>query len=290
MCVLNAVLSNRNRSFRNQCSKLCTFANIDFDIWCYSLYNDHMLCCNGDRYWKLLSKIIAPHLHYGDVIMGAIASQITSLTIVYSIVYSDADQRKYQSSASLAFVRGIHRWPVNSPHKWPVTRKMFPFDDVIMWRAGIWRFGLRVTYHQMRCGRCQEIKPSSIHHATSWWRHQTELFSPLLALCEGNQPVTGGFTLLALCGESIGGGFPPKRPVITRKMFPCRDIIMNIPPVFPLQWRHNNIDGVSNHRRLHLLLKPFVEVQIKENIKAPRHRPFVGGIHRDRWIPTTKGQ
>ena len=70
--------------------------------------------------------------HYNGVIMGAKASQITSLTIVYSIVYSDADQRKHQSSASLAFVRGIHRWPVNSPHKWPVTRKMFPFDDVIM--------------------------------------------------------------------------------------------------------------------------------------------------------------
>ena len=70
--------------------------------------------------------------HYGDVVMGAIASQITSLTIVYSTVYSDADQRKHQSSASLAFVRGIHRGPVNSPHKWPVTRKMFPFDDVIM--------------------------------------------------------------------------------------------------------------------------------------------------------------
>ena len=50
----------------------------------------------------------------------------------YSTVYSDTDQRKYQSSASLAFVRGIHRRPVNSPHKWPVTRKMFPFDDVIM--------------------------------------------------------------------------------------------------------------------------------------------------------------
>ena len=64
--------------------------------------------------------------------MGKIASQITSLTIVYSNVYSDADQRKYQSSASLAFVRGIHREPVNSPHKWPVTRKMFPFDDVSM--------------------------------------------------------------------------------------------------------------------------------------------------------------
>ena len=45
---------------------------------------------------------------------------------------SDADQRKHQSSASLAFVREIHRGPVNFPHKWPVTRKMFPFDDVIM--------------------------------------------------------------------------------------------------------------------------------------------------------------
>ena len=70
--------------------------------------------------------------HYCDVIMGAMASQITSITIVYSTVHLDADQRKHQSSASLAFVPGIHRWPVNSPHKWPVTRKMFPFDDVIM--------------------------------------------------------------------------------------------------------------------------------------------------------------
>ena len=45
-----------------------------------------------------------------------------------------ADQRKHQSSASLALGRGIHRWPVNSPHKWPVTRKMLPFDDVIMFK------------------------------------------------------------------------------------------------------------------------------------------------------------
>ena len=64
--------------------------------------------------------------------MGTIASQITSLVIVYWIVYLGAAQRKHQSSVSLAFVRGIHRWPVNSPHKGPVTRKMFPFDDVVM--------------------------------------------------------------------------------------------------------------------------------------------------------------
>ena len=68
--------------------------------------------------------------------MTTVASQITSLAVVYSIVYSDADERKHQSSASLAFVRGISPGPVNSPHKGPVTRKMFPFDDVIMMTVG----------------------------------------------------------------------------------------------------------------------------------------------------------
>ena len=69
--------------------------------------------------------------------MGAMASQITSLTIVYSNVYLGI------SSASLAFVRGIRRSPVNSPHKWPVMRKMFPFDDVIM----------SFTYHIEKFGK-----------------------------------------------------------------------------------------------------------------------------------------
>ena len=80
--------------------------------------------------------------HYGDVIIGAIASQITNLTIIYSTVHSDGDQRKHHSSTSLAFVRGIHRELVNSPHKWPVTRQMFPFDDVIMGRCSIGLFSL----------------------------------------------------------------------------------------------------------------------------------------------------
>ena len=81
--------------------------------------------CNGSILWF-------SQWHYNDVIMSVMASQITSLTIVYSTLYSGADQRKYQSSASLAFVWGKHQWPVNSPHKGPVTRKIFPFDDVIM--------------------------------------------------------------------------------------------------------------------------------------------------------------
>ena len=84
------------------------------------------------------SRVCVVVAHYTDVIMSTMVSQITSLTIVWSTVYSGADQRKHQSSASLAFVQGIHRWPVNSPHKWPVTRKMFPFHDVIMISCHLW--------------------------------------------------------------------------------------------------------------------------------------------------------
>ena len=73
-----------------------------------------------------------PVPHYNDVIMSAMGSQITGLTFVYSTVYSGTYERKHQSSASLAFVRGIHRGPVNSLHKGSVTLKMFPLDDVIM--------------------------------------------------------------------------------------------------------------------------------------------------------------
>ena len=74
--------------------------------------------------------------HYHDIMMSTLASQITSLTIVYSTVYPGADLRKHQSSASLAFLRGIQRWPMSSPHKGPVKRKLFPFDDVIMQNGG----------------------------------------------------------------------------------------------------------------------------------------------------------
>ena len=91
----------------------------------------------------LTEKLTNVALHYNDVIMGTIASQIISLTIVYSTVYSDADERKHQSSASLAFVRGIHLGPGTSPHKWPVTRKISPFHDVIMSNLHPWTIVVR---------------------------------------------------------------------------------------------------------------------------------------------------
>ena len=80
------------------------------------------------------------HIHYSDVIMSVMVSQITSILIVCINLYSGADQITHLSSMSLAFVRGIHWWPVNSPHKGPVMQKMFPFDDIIMILCHILRF------------------------------------------------------------------------------------------------------------------------------------------------------
>ena len=73
-------------------------------------------------------------MHCIDVIMSPMTYQITSLTIVYSTVYFDTDQWKHQSSASLAFVNGIHRWPVNSPHKGPVMTSSWVLPQVICCR------------------------------------------------------------------------------------------------------------------------------------------------------------
>ena len=86
-------------------------------------------------------------VHYYDVIMGAIASQTTSLTIVYSTVYSGGDQRKHQSFASLAFVLGIQRGLVNSPHKWPVSGNVS-----ISWRHHVMGYKSCFLVHRVTPG------------------------------------------------------------------------------------------------------------------------------------------
>ena len=103
--------------------------SINYDIITYQALTDCLhnpIHVFSNDYWYNTSMFVGNH--YNDVIIGAMASQISSFTIDYSTVYSGAYQRKHQCSVSLAFVRGIHRGSVNSPHKWPVTRKMFPFD------------------------------------------------------------------------------------------------------------------------------------------------------------------
>ena len=170
-------------------------------------------------------------VHYGDVIMGAMASQITSLTIVYSTVYSDADQRKHQGSASLAFVWGR---PVNS-HKWPVTRKMFPFDDVIM--SYLDNSCIINHIYCFRWFACSNIN-SGISEAAAEIRHWL-LITPS-GVCHYNDVIMGAMA--------------------------------------------------SQITSLTIVTQPFIQTQIKENIKAPRHWPLCGEFTGDRWIPRTDGQ
>ena len=105
--------------------KLCSRSRCAFVI--FWLYNQFMAdSCT------LFTNILHICLHYNGVIMPAIASQITSLTIVYSTVYPRHRSKKISKLRATGLCARNHWWPVNSPHKGPVTRKMFPFDDVIM--------------------------------------------------------------------------------------------------------------------------------------------------------------
>ena len=115
-----------------QCTTKVVYCEIWGNLWILSI---QLRLCEELKQETLPCMGMCAHalrIHYSVFIMRAMASQITFVSIVYPTVCSGADKIKHQSSASQAFVRGIHRWPVNSPHKGPVTRKMLPFDDVIM--------------------------------------------------------------------------------------------------------------------------------------------------------------
>ena len=105
-------------------------------------------------------------VHYGDLITSAMGIQVTGVSIICSAICSGADRRKHQGSASLAFVRGIHQWLVNSPHKGPVTRKLFPFDDVITnvelwhWVGGVVEWWIDLL-HKSRNG---PVPYPTMHH------------------------------------------------------------------------------------------------------------------------------
>ena len=91
---------------------------------------------NKDYLSQCWSKSMSPYVtspqRYSDVLMGVMALQITGVSISGSTICLGSDQRKHQSSIPLAFVRVIHQWPMDYPHKGPVRRKKFPFDDIIM--------------------------------------------------------------------------------------------------------------------------------------------------------------
>ena len=141
--------------------------------------------------------------------MGAIASQITSLPIVYSTLYSDADQRKHQSSAWLAFVRRIHR------DRW-IPR----------------------TNGQLR-GKCFHLMTSScIVFAGRPYRSVRGLLWSA-RVSSNNSKFSGKLEVFKCWGRVRHGSSHPHafRWGMTS-----------------LQLRHNERDGVSNHRRIHCLL------------------------------------
>ena len=107
------------------------------------VYNVHMLYAIVNSYLTMIS-------HVPFVLFITLTSQWTwwRLKSPASNVYSGAYRRKHQSSTSLAFVWGIHQWPVDSPHKGPVTRKMVPFDDVIMFQ---------IQWCSREAGNCQGL-------------------------------------------------------------------------------------------------------------------------------------
>ena len=127
---------------------------IGFSVWQATRHYQ-----TNDDYRKKSMEIWIKKQYYSDVIMSAMASQITyiSISIVCSTACLGVDQRKHQRSASLAFVRGIHRYPLNSLHKGQVTRKMFPFDDVIMKKKCIWKCRLQNVKHFIRVSVCPNV-------------------------------------------------------------------------------------------------------------------------------------
>ena len=150
--------------------------------------------------------------HYNDVTMGEMASQVTSLTIVYSAVYMGADQRKHQSPASLAFVRGIHRGPVNSPHKWPITRKMFP------WR----HHGFNVFQNQ---GYLSDVKYRNMQVFAKKYKNQHDwrLLCPINNSCLG--------TDISWMALNYAGHYPWKyRSRLSCQIFPGAPFTNRVPP------------------------------------------------------------
>ena len=164
------------------------------------------------------------NIHYSDITMSTMASQITGVVIVYSTDCWGTDQRKHQSSASLDFVRGIHRWPVNSPHKGPVTWKIFPLDDIIMLIAKI------------LCWLVMSIKASPVSQHTLQWRHNDQdsvsNHQPhgclLSCLYRRRSKKTSKLRVTGLCvGNSPGPVNSPHKGPVTQKMFPFDDVIMS---------------------------------------------------------------
>ena len=196
--------------------------------------------------------------HYSDAIMSAMASQITSFWSVCSAVCSDAQQRKHQSYTLQAFVRGIHRWPVDFPPKGPVTRKMFPFDDVIMTSIIVDSCDTFTSIHishsiaSLALGQSYDIQSASERNAGGYeWNQLNYVY--ILGGVTFNDIRHIKFLLFLFksylsCDEFRSGPFVHLVPVCRMSTLRCFDVLFHDDAI---KWKH-----------------------------VPRYRSFVQGIHR----------
>ena len=201
---------------------------------------------------------VSTHVHYNDVIISAMASQITSVTFVYSRRRS---KKTSKLPASLAFVRGLHRWAVNSPHKESVTRKIFPFDDVFMQFNPQPSLLLHWNWKGMRCWQ------ALLGHIT-WCPAFKSNYSNLFK----DRP-----HIHFIYGSPISKWVEESWP-----QYPGQQ------NGNPLRWRHNGHDAVSNHQPHDCLLNRLFRHRSKQTskLRVTLCGEFTGG----RWIPRTNGQ
>ena len=243
-----------------------------------------------------LSSIEAPWRiwinNYNDVIISAVASQITGVSIVYSTVGSDADQRKYQSSASVAFVRRIDRW---LPH----TKASNAENASIWWRHHVNHtdyLGVGVGVGELIMQPKWKSKTLSMFSGIHWWYIKSDTkWSPVCKrhfqihencciliriplIYVYNIPIDDNPSLVEIKGRRRTGDKPlskPKWPIL----------VMHL----SLRWRHNDHDSVSNHH-LTVVCSTVYSGADQRKHQSSASLAFVQGIHRDRWIPRTKGQ
>ena len=168
--------------------------------------------------------------------MSAMSSQITSASIVCSTVCSDADQRKHQSSTSLAFVRGT------IGHRWTALTKPSNAENVpIWWRHHDinWIFPNEIPDISWVCYMWWSILgPGYIRYPSfyiSWRHHDMKTLSALPVLCEGNPPVTGRFPSQRVSNVENWCFLDGSQNKLSNKQW-------------TLEWRHNGRDSVSNHQ------------------------------------------
>ena len=213
--------------------------------------------------------------HYNEVIMSAISSQITSITDVYSTVYSGTDERKHQSSALLAFLRGIHRSPVNSPYKRPVTRKMFPFDDVIMFTSLFKSLHDKCVYVPVHHRRLTLPTSPSVIHFLILVYHPDELLQ------------TAIFMPGMLGGEIMHGTMWFGENLIYSSM-----LWKGLKRPWHLLHYYDVIMGTTASQITSLAIVYSIVYSGADQRKHQRSASlaFMRGIHRDRWIPRSNGQ